>query len=272
VQCPRSNLINHLFADWLKIVLTLYPVSVSFTSTTFLVPLEYSLNLLGYHPWFTHWIALSPALSKEDHYRQLFRISTKDESEAFEKLLPTFPDPITLDDVLSELRHNLQSFPLAMLGEVGLDSSFRIPVDFFASPREKTPLRIPLEHQLAILEAQLSVAVDLRRNVSFHSVKSQLVTMQLFERMSRTYGDRWMDINVDIHSCGLSPQMWRDMEVSFIISVSVSFTFTYLLTDKKSKCISIPLHYYQQPIQQLQGFGSSLLSFSYPCRVRYRQH
>jgi Tat protein secretion system quality control protein TatD with DNase activity len=143
----------------------------------------------------------------------LFLDSNDDKYEEFENLLPHLPDPTTLDNVLSELRHNLGLFPQAMLGEVGLDRSFRVPLDFSASPRELTTFTIPLKHQLSVLEAQLDVAVELGRNVSFHSVKAQMCTLELLDRMSRKHGDNWRDISIDIHSCSLSSQMWKDMEV-----------------------------------------------------------
>ena len=174
---------------------------------------------LGYHPWFSHWITLLPTHSKEDHYRQLFPISTKEESEAFEKLLLSLPDPITLESVLLDLRHNLQSFPLAILGEVGIDRSFHVPFDYFTSPRVRSPFMIPLEHQLSILEAQLNLAVELQRNVSLHSVKCQLNTVQLFDRMYDTHGENWKSINIDIHSCSLSTQTWRNIEVCSFSSI-----------------------------------------------------
>jgi len=229
-----------------------YPVSVSIVTSANPCRQGHTPHiilslLLGYHPWFTHWIALLPVSSKEVHYRQLFQISTKDESDAFEKLLPTLPDPITLDAVLLDLRHNLESFPLAMLGEVGLDRSFRVPLDYFASPRELTPFTIPMEHQLAILEAQLTVAVEFGRNVSFHSVKSPTDTMQLFKRMSKTYAEKWENINIDMHSCGFSSQSWEDMEVTLLLMLTCC-TDILLMLEKPFKCLLISLHHHQRPV------------------------
>jgi Tat protein secretion system quality control protein TatD with DNase activity len=143
----------------------------------------------------------------------LFLDSNNDRSVELEKLLPYLPDPSSLDHVLSELRHNLGLFPQAMLGEVGLDRSFRVPLDFSASPRELTTFTIPFKHQISVLEAQLDVAVELGRNVSFHSVKAHNHTLELFDRMSGKHGGKWKDISIDMHSCGFSSQMWKDMEV-----------------------------------------------------------
>lgn len=100
-----------------------------------------------------------------------------------------------------------------MLGEVGLDRAARIPIDYFASSRELTPFTIPLKHQLAILEAQMDIAVELERNISIHNVKSHQATLDLLDRMHKKYGDRWLRISVDLHSCGISPETWKAIEV-----------------------------------------------------------
>lgn len=176
----------------------------------------------GYHPWFSHQIATQPVISKRDHYRSIFLKSPikPDHEDLFNELLESLPDPILLTDVLAELKQNLTDFPNAMLGEVGIDRSFRIPVDFDVSPRKLTPFTVPLEHQLSIVEAQLQVAVDLGRNISFHSVKAQKATLDLIDRMVEKHGDRWYRISADMHSCGFSPQTWTDVQVryhSFII-------------------------------------------------------
>jgi Tat protein secretion system quality control protein TatD with DNase activity len=50
------------------------------------------------------------------------------------------------------------------------------------------PSSTPFAHQLNILEAQLALAVELRRNVSLHSVKASTQTRELFDRMEATHG------------------------------------------------------------------------------------
>ena len=134
--------------------------------------------------------------------------------KALERLLPDLPEPILLSDVLKNLHTNLTDFPNAMLGEVGLDRSFRIP--WSPDPNIKRKLSdftVPLEHQMRVLEAQLQLAVELKRSVSFHSVKSQQATLQLIDRMSKKYGEGWDMISLDMHSCGMSPEMWLILEV-----------------------------------------------------------
>lgn len=165
----------------------------------------------GYHPWFTHWIALESYESKENHYRRIFK-DADEHPEVFQKLLVRLPEPVILQTVLEDVRQNLMAFPTAMLGEVGIDKSFRVPYDYLSSSGELTPFTVPLEHQLAIFEAQLDLAAELGRNVSMHSVKSQMATVELLGRMADKHGERWMKISIDIHSCGLSPQMWLSIE------------------------------------------------------------
>ncbi|KAG6873214.1 hypothetical protein C0995_001568 [Termitomyces sp. Mi166 len=167
----------------------------------------------GYHPWFSYRISVSPLISKDDHYRSLFLNSPsppEDHITAFEKLLPLLPDPVSLTDALMELRRNLEAFPEAMLGEVGLDRVFRVPYNFYAEQRHLTPFVVPFDHQLTILEAQINLAVELGRNISLHSVKCQLGTVDLLDRMKTKHGDKWSCINLDLHSCGVSPETWRD--------------------------------------------------------------
>lgn len=184
-----------------------------------------TLLAIGYHPWFSHWISLAvPPPPKDVHYRALLlefgqNQSTNQEAlggdrlEAFERLLPSLPEPVSLRDVLTDLRQNFTEFPEAMLGEIGLDRSARIPFNYNAEQRELSPFNIPFEHQMSIVEAQIGLAVELKRNISFHSVKSQKLTVDLLDRMNKVHGEAWPRISIDLHSCGLSPETWKDIEV-----------------------------------------------------------
>lgn len=165
----------------------------------------------GCHPWFSHWISLKPRVSREEHYRRLFSPSNERE-DTFRTMLSCLPDPVLLEDVLLTLRQNFEAFPRAMLGEVGIDRAARIPVDHSASIVELTPFTVPLEHQLAILEAQMDVAVELGRNISLHSVKSHQATLDLLNRMHDKYKASWLHINIDFHSCGVSVETWKAIE------------------------------------------------------------
>ena len=190
----------------------------------------------GYHPWWVHRISLhAPGGSVPDHashYRALFLPSSSSPSQspsveletAFAGLLPTLPQPIPLADVLADVRARLIEFPTAMLGEVGIDRAARIPFtraglseggtnDDNGGHRTLSPFSTPFAHQLTVLEAQLALAVEFRRNVSLHSVKSAAQTRALFDNMATKHGAAWFAISVDVHSCTLSPEIWRDIEV-----------------------------------------------------------
>ena len=186
----------------------------------------------GYHPWWAHRISLNaPAGSTPDstaHYRALFLPESSPPPNAkleaaFARLLAALPPPIPLADVLADVRAHLTEFPSAMLGEVGIDRVARVP---FAGPgapndgdedgangRGLSPFLTPLAHQFAVLEAQLALAVELRRNVSMHSVKAPSQTRALFDRMAATHGAAWFAISVDMHSCKFSPEAWREIGV-----------------------------------------------------------
>lgn len=120
---------------------------------------------------------------------------------------------MSLKRVLGEMRENLLKFPDAMVGEVGLDRSFRHAYQPYPSPppRKLSPFTTPIEHQVAILEAQLDLAVELRRHVSLHSVNANQATVGLL--MKAKHQKAWREISIDLHSCSLSLEAWRELEV-----------------------------------------------------------
>jgi Tat protein secretion system quality control protein TatD with DNase activity len=206
--------------------------------------------LLGYHPWFSHLFSLQAvaqtAEAKEAHYRALFipdgsKDSNKETHlEAFRRVLPDLPYPFPLEELLAALRRNLEEFlsehyadpvgrPKPMLGEVGLDRSFRVPFLAYGESEPPasedgprlTPFFVPVAHQEAILEAQLALAIELGVNVSLHSVKAPAQTQAVFARMLARHGAKFDAISVDMHSCGVSVATWKDIEASLLLC----FTF-----------------------------------------------
>jgi hypothetical protein len=172
----------------------------------------------SFHPWYYHEISLAnPPPPKEDHYRALFlsKDSGPKRDEEFQTLLPALSEPKALDEILASVKSNLLAHPRAMLGEVGLDRSFRIAYQPYPAPppRKLSSFSTPISHQLAILEAQLSLAVELKRNISIHSVAAQQVTLDLLQRMKEQHGAAWRAISIDMHSCGLSLEGWKSLEV-----------------------------------------------------------
>ncbi|KAJ3464804.1 hypothetical protein MRS44_009590 [Fusarium solani] len=147
----------------------------------------------GRHPWFSHELyddyQENPTFihhedvetAKERHYKAV--LSPSPEDPAFWKDLPT---PVPLSTFLSETRARLLADPHAMVGEIGLDKAFRLPMQWQdgAGPsrdpartgggRQRRPLsqfRIQISHQKTVLLAHLSLAGELGRAVSVHGVQ-----------------------------------------------------------------------------------------------------
>ncbi|KAG8920700.1 hypothetical protein FRC00_009641, partial [Tulasnella sp. 408] len=159
----------------------------------------------GFHPWCSHHISvLDTTPSKRDHYASLFLSSNPSEQDTtvFEEVLKNLPEPIPLSTVISSVRTNLTAFPNALLGEVGIDRSFKIPyIPYpFAGVKKLSPFTVPTDHQLALLEAQIALAIEFRRSISMHSVKAQQVTLDLLKKLKEKYKEDFGRINIDLHS------------------------------------------------------------------------
>jgi Tat protein secretion system quality control protein TatD with DNase activity len=158
------------------------------------------LPAFGWHPWFSHQLyddredpeALAP--SKLAHYRTVVNPSPNDES-----FIDGLPSPRPLSQYLAQTKVALATCPLAMVGEIGLDKSFRIPettgppVLHEAEPdktpgsrdgRKLSPYRVDLRHQQTLLKAQLHLAGGMGRAVSVHGVAAHGV---LFETLQSTW-------------------------------------------------------------------------------------
>ena len=144
------------------------------------------LPAFGWHPWFSHQLyddlnhPAASAPTKRIHYRQVITPSTEDDD-----FINGMPDPLPLSKFLERTKAFLNQCPLAMVGEIGLDRSFRIP-ETTETPESseiepgKTPggrdgrklssRRVELKHQQAILTAQLKLAGEMGRAVSVHGV------------------------------------------------------------------------------------------------------
>jgi Tat protein secretion system quality control protein TatD with DNase activity len=128
----------------------------------------------GFHPWFVHSIyddrGGAPCPDRSEHYCRVIKPSPDD---AF---LATLPDPVPLSAHLDSISCNLEKYPLAMVGEVGLDKSFRIPDK--NQPREDSnrsrlsKYKTDLFHQSILLKAQLELAGKYQRACSIHGVQA----------------------------------------------------------------------------------------------------
>ncbi|RMJ19359.1 hypothetical protein CDV36_000988 [Fusarium kuroshium] len=147
----------------------------------------------GRHPWFSHELyddsKNDPTFihhedveaAKGRHYKAV--LSPSPEDPAFWRDLPT---PVPLSTFLAETRARLLADPHAMVGEIGLDKAFRLPMQWqdgegpsrdparTAGGRQRRPLspfRIQISHQKTVLLAHLSLAGELGRAVSVHGVQ-----------------------------------------------------------------------------------------------------
>lgn len=178
-----------------------YPVDpgldFSGTSSTGVVP------AFGWHPWFSHQLyddrAGDVRLDAVEHYKSVL-VPAPDDLQ-FLKSLPT---PISLHQFLQQTESRLGEFPSALVGEVGLDRSFRLPEGpstvtgdmstktggseevYTPGSREGrplTPYRVNMEHQKTVLRAQFDLAARLGRAVSVHSVQAHGVIFELMQAM-----------------------------------------------------------------------------------------
>jgi len=164
----------------------------------------------GWHPWFAHQLfddRHNPDVNAKEHYQSTFT-PTPDEDTFLESL----PQPRPLSELLGSIEEKLLEFPLALVGEIGLDRSFRVPYAPFHSPddpeakpgdstiktggpeegeftpgsregRPLTPYHVSMEHQKLVLKAQLELAAKHKRAVSVHSVATHGMVFDLLQSL-----------------------------------------------------------------------------------------
>lgn len=172
----------------------------------------------GLHPWWSHHISFREggrAPSKQEHYSEVFPsyFAGDGMSEESKMLYESFPEPTLISTYVQNiLRPSLLEYPNAMVGEVGLDRSFRIPFPKTDAKSDRsdhkqakkfTNLKVPMEHQLKLLNTQLDVAFELNRNVSFHDVQAHGAVMDLLASLAK-HSDKWKHSKskICLHSFG----------------------------------------------------------------------
>lgn len=131
---------------------------------------------------------------KASHYQDV--LTPKSDDRAF---LLSLPAPRPFGHFLSQTRDHLERYPLALIGEVGLDRSFRIPEAWLPEQadtrndaltpggregRKLSPYRVSMEHQKKVLTAQLHLAGEMERAVSVHGVQAHGI---VYETLAATW-------------------------------------------------------------------------------------
>ncbi|KAG8939927.1 hypothetical protein FRC04_005807 [Tulasnella sp. 424] len=130
--------------------------------------------------------------------------------------------------------------------------------------KKLSPFTVPAEDQLALLEAQIALAIELRRSISIHSVKVQQVTLDILKRLKEKYGEDFGKLNIDLHSCGFSAESWKEVEVRTILG---HVLYIANIAASASKSIRTSSSLFRSLLTAVPQFHEALIRKSSPDRI-----
>ncbi|KAJ5893766.1 TatD family [Penicillium taxi] len=240
----------------------------------------------GWHPWFSHQIfddtqpGTRTVPDKHTHYSAVLSPGPHNDTEFTNSL----PSPKPLSQLIAEIKARLQQFPHALVGEIGLDKTFRLPSAWTGPEldnrdeelttgsregRKLTQYRVNMQHQTVVLKAQLKLAGELGRPVSVHSVQAHGVVLKQFQEL-------WTGYELKIVS---RRKMIREKDAEGAFPNETDNIVTQDRKDSASAEISTPsplpfptricMHSYSGPVEPIRQFlnrtnpSQVYFSFSY---------
>ncbi|KAI8082777.1 TatD family [Halteromyces radiatus] len=157
----------------------------------------------GIHPWYTYRLETEDKKRTDDHYQSI--LEGPDDTEK-QELISHLPPPTPFEEWYHQLKQHLLRHPTALLGEVGLDRAARLLPKGAIEWHGVKPTNVicHIDHQYAILQQQIQLAVDLDRAVSIHCVQSQGHLLKLLQWTGRyiKQGSKSTELRVCLHSFG----------------------------------------------------------------------
>lgn len=165
----------------------------------------------GWHPWFSYQMYIPEPGSKGEgkeeqpaaltgqakitHYQSVLQPHRPNPSPEDLQTYASLPDPTPFSSFLHLTRQHLFQHPFALIGEIGLDRSFRIPESWTGNPdlwakrnsnltpggregRRLTPFRCSPAHQKIVFRKQLDLAAEMGRAVSVHGVQAHGLVLE----------------------------------------------------------------------------------------------